>query len=38
MGAAFIHLENHEGGNQNPARDIGGAVFNIGSLLVGAEP
>ncbi|WP_248760918.1 DNA/RNA non-specific endonuclease [Pseudarthrobacter sp. SSS035] len=35
MGAAFIHLENHEGGNQNIGRDIGGAVFNMGSLFVG---
>jgi hypothetical protein len=35
MGAAFIHVENHEGGNQNIGRDIGGAVFNVGSLFVG---
>jgi hypothetical protein len=29
MGAAFIHLEDHENGNQNIGRDIGGASFNI---------
>jgi hypothetical protein len=33
MGAAFIHWEDHENGNQNPGRDIGGASFNIVSTI-----
>lgn len=33
MVAAFFHVEDHENGNQNPGRDIGGASFNIVSTV-----
>ncbi|WP_306904011.1 hypothetical protein [Arthrobacter pascens] len=35
MLAAFTHVEDHEGGNQNPGRDIGNASFNVVSTIFG---